>query len=102
MVVTSGAHRVDTRRVARLRGVAHRRVRHADPEYVLQVTGQRVGGVAPIGHPGPLPTLIDEHLDAYPHVWAGAGPPHTVFRTTRAELARLTGAEVAAVGAGRA
>ncbi|MFJ2111990.1 MULTISPECIES: YbaK/EbsC family protein [unclassified Streptomyces] len=97
LVVTSGAHRVDTRLLARLRGVAHRRIRRADPEFVLEVTGQGVGGIAPIGHPGPLPTLIDEHLDDYPHIWAGAGLPHTVFRTTCADLVRLTGAATAVV-----
>ncbi|GGY08600.1 YbaK/EbsC family protein [Streptomyces minutiscleroticus] len=99
LVVTSGAHRVDTRRVARLRGVAHRRIRRADPDFVRQVTGQRVGGVAPIGHPSPVPTLIDEHLDDYPYVWAGAGLAHTVFRTTCKDLVRLTGAEPVGVSA---
>lgn len=97
LVVTSGGHRVDTRLLAGLCGVAHRRVRRADPDYVLEVTGQRVGGVAPIGHPAPLPTLIDEHLYAYPHIWAGAGLAHTVFRTTCADLVRLTGARTARV-----
>jgi prolyl-tRNA editing enzyme YbaK/EbsC (Cys-tRNA(Pro) deacylase) len=100
LVVVSGAHRVDTRRVAELRGVAHRRVRRADPEFVLRATGQRVGGVAPIGHPSPLPTLLDERLGDYAHVWAGAGLPHTVFRTTCADLTRMTGAPPVAVGAG--
>ncbi|MEV5322184.1 YbaK/EbsC family protein [Streptomyces sp. NPDC052687] len=99
LILASGAHRVDTRLVARLLGVGRGKIRRADPAYVLAVTGQEVGGVAPVGHPQPLRTLVDVALDAHPHVWAGAGMPHTVFRTTFAELTRLTNGHAAVVGA---
>src|SRR5262249_27686447 len=49
LVLTSGAHRVDTTKVASLVGVA--KLRRADPEFVRAATGQPIGGVAPIGHP---------------------------------------------------
>ena len=54
MVLASGAHRVDTGKVAALVGAE--KVRRASPEFVLAVTGQEVGGVAPVGHPAPLRT----------------------------------------------
>jgi len=54
LVLTSGAHRVDTSRVAALTGVAS--VGRADPEFVRAATGQVIGGVAPVGHPQPLRT----------------------------------------------
>ncbi|GAA5611232.1 hypothetical protein Spla01_02379 [Streptomyces platensis] len=97
LVVASGGHRVDVKKAAHHVGV--RRVRRATPEFVLEATGQEVGGVAPIGHPVPLRTLVDTALAGYPQVWAGAGLPHTMFRTTFAELVALTGGEAAAVGA---
>ncbi|MEU1466056.1 YbaK/EbsC family protein [Streptomyces sp. NPDC005727] len=97
LVLTSGAHRVDTRLVARLLGVGRGRIRRADPAFVLAVTGQEVGGVAPVGHPRPVRTLVDAALEEYPHLWAGAGMPHTVFRTTFTELVKLTGGEAAVV-----
>ncbi|MFE5331458.1 YbaK/EbsC family protein [Embleya sp. NPDC056575] len=97
LVVTSGAHRVDTRVVARLLGV--RKVRRADPEFVLAATGQEVGGVAPVGHPHPIRTLIDTWLDKHEVVWAGAGDHNHMYPTTYAELLRMTGGRAADVEA---
>ncbi|WP_237523016.1 YbaK/EbsC family protein [Streptomyces sp. SID1328] len=73
-------------------------------ERVLRVTatGQEVGGVAPVGHPQPVRTLIDAALAEHEHLWAGAGMPHTVFRTTFPELVRITGGEPAEVAEGSA
>jgi prolyl-tRNA editing enzyme YbaK/EbsC (Cys-tRNA(Pro) deacylase) len=82
------AHRVDTARVAADIGVAA--VRRADPEFVYASTGQRIGGVAPVGHPQPIRTLVDTALEQYDVVWAAAGHAHTVFPTTFAELVRIT------------
>ena len=55
LVLTSGAHRVDVARVARHLGVGRKQVRRADPALVLAATGQRVGGVAPVGIPARSP-----------------------------------------------
>lgn len=96
LVLTSGAHRVDTARVARAVGVA--RVRRADPDFVREATGQPIGGVAPVGHPAPIPTLVDLDLRAQEAVWAAAGTPHTVFPTTFEELVRITNGTPAEVG----
>ncbi len=95
LVLTSGAHRVDTGKVAALLGVG--RVRRASPEFVRTATGQAIGGVAPVGHPAPLRTLVDRALDAYDEVWAAGGIPHAVFPTTFAELVAVTGGEPADV-----
>jgi prolyl-tRNA editing enzyme YbaK/EbsC (Cys-tRNA(Pro) deacylase) len=95
LVLTSGAHRVDTARVAAELGVA--RVRRADPDFVYASTGQRIGGVAPVGHPAPVRTLVDTALESYAVVWAAAGHVHTVFPTTFAELVRITGGTPAEV-----
>ena len=96
LILTSGAHRVDTRRVGASLGVAS--VRRADPEFVRASTGQAIGGVAPVGHPRPVRTLVDTWLEKYDVVWAAAGHPHTVFPTTFAELVRITAGTPADVG----
>jgi prolyl-tRNA editing enzyme YbaK/EbsC (Cys-tRNA(Pro) deacylase) len=88
LVLTSGAHRVDTAKVAALVGVAA--VRRATPDFVREHTGQAIGGVAPVGHPKPVRTLVDTALDRYDEVWAAGGIPHAVFPTTFAELVRMT------------
>jgi prolyl-tRNA editing enzyme YbaK/EbsC (Cys-tRNA(Pro) deacylase) len=95
LVLASGAHRVDTARMATLTGV--QRVRRASPEFVFAATGQEVGGVAPVGHPTPLRTVVDTDLAAFPMLWAGGGDHHTMVSVTYADLLRLTGGEAAAV-----
>lgn len=89
LVLTSGAHRVDTAKVAALLGAAT--VRRANPDVVREHTGQPIGGVAPVGHPRPLRTLVDTALSAFEEIWAAGGIPHAVFPTTYAELVRITG-----------
>ena len=80
LVLTSGSHRVDTTRVAALVGTAE--LRRARPDFVLWYTGQPIGGVAPVGHPSPIPTFVDTALDRYQQVWAAGGIPRAVFPTT--------------------
>lgn len=89
LVLTSGAHRVDTAKVAELVGAAA--VRRAKPDFVATATGQAIGGIAPVGHPAPLRTLVDRALEAYEEVWAAGGIAHAVFPTTFAELVAVTG-----------
>ena len=95
LVLTSGAHRVDTATVAALLGVGE--VRRADPETVRGATGQVIGGVAPVGHPVALRTLVDTALASYDVGWAAAGHTHAVFPTTYDELLRLTSGRPAQV-----
>ena len=106
LVVTSGAHRVDTHRVADFIGVD--RLLRADADFVRRWSGFAIGGVSPvawhadpegpISAPDPLTTLIDRDLDQYDVVWAAAGHPHCVFPTHFTELVRLTGGISATVG----
>lgn len=95
LVMTSGAHRVDTAALAARLGRG--RIQRATPDQVREATGQAIGGVAPTGHPARLTTIVDEALAAYPEIWAAGGTPHTVFPLTYDELVRLTGGTVAKV-----
>ncbi len=91
LVLASGAHRVDLTLLAERLGLSE--LRRAESDFVLRVTGQPVGGVAPIGHPYPLPTVIDQELFAFPVIWAGGGSKAAMFATNAEELVRLTGAQ---------
>lgn len=95
LVMTSGAHRVDTAALAERLGRTS--IVRATVEQVREATGQAIGGVAPTGHPAPLPTVVDEALAAFPEIWAAGGTPHTVFPLTYDELVRLTGGTVTKV-----
>ncbi len=91
LVLASGGHRVDTEKVAGLTG--HRAIEQADPDFVREHTGMAIGGVAPVGHPQRLRTVIDVTLGRYDTVWAAAGHSHAVFATTYDELIRITGGQ---------
>ncbi len=95
LVLTSGAHRVDTDGLARRLGVAS--VDRAPADLVREVTGFAIGGVAPLAHRQSLRTVVDVALEAHDVVWAAAGHPHAVFPTSYEELLRLTGGTPAQV-----
>src|SRR4051794_34830127 len=95
LVLTSGAHRVDTGKVAALLGVE--RLERADPDFVRSTTGFAIGGVAPVGHVTVIETLVDVDLARHEQVWAAAGHARTVFPTTFEELVRITGGRAADV-----
>jgi prolyl-tRNA editing enzyme YbaK/EbsC (Cys-tRNA(Pro) deacylase) len=94
VIIASGVNRVDPAKAAAVLGV---KLVRADADWVRDVTGFAIGGVAPVGHRTPPLLLLDEDLMALDPVWAAAGSPSHVFRTTAAELARITGARVAQV-----
>jgi prolyl-tRNA editing enzyme YbaK/EbsC (Cys-tRNA(Pro) deacylase) len=94
LVIASGANRVDVGRVASLLG---RPLKAADGRWVRDVTGFAIGGVAPLGHLVRPRVLIDADLMQLDPVWAAAGSPRHVFRTSAAELVRLSGGTVADV-----
>jgi len=88
LVLTSGANRVDLKKVARLAGAS--RVEKATPEMTRAATGFSIGGVPPVGHQTPLPVFVDEALLRFTVVYAAAGTPHTVFAIAPRDLARVT------------
>ncbi|MGW9412624.1 YbaK/EbsC family protein [Arthrobacter cupressi] len=91
LILASGAARVDTALVSAQLGGG--RIRRATPDFVLQHTGQEVGGVAPVGHPERIRTLLDESLERHPLLWAGAGDHSSMFSISYRDLARITSAE---------
>ncbi len=92
LVLTSGANRVDTTKVATALG-AHRVVR-ADADLVRSATGFAIGGTPPFGHPSPLPTLVDPDLLGHDVVWAAAGTPDSVFALSPDVLVTRSGGRV--------
>jgi prolyl-tRNA editing enzyme YbaK/EbsC (Cys-tRNA(Pro) deacylase) len=94
LILVSGANRVHERRLGRALGETLER---AEADFVRRATGYAIGGVPPVGHAGPMAVVMDAALLAHGTVWAAAGTPRAVFRTTPDELRRLTGARVETV-----
>lgn len=91
VVLTSGANRVHEKRLGRL---LEDKLSRADAEFVREATGYAIGGVPPLGHSGETRVVMDEDLLAHDEIWAAAGTPRCVFRTTPEELRRIAGARV--------
>ncbi len=97
LIIASGGHRVDTVQLAMILEVND--ITKATADDVRKATGFAIGGVAPVGHPKPLRTIVDIALSRYDEVWAAGGHPHYVFPTSYDELLRITAGEAAEVGA---
>lgn len=96
LILASGGHKVDVERVAAELGFDS--IHRPDADFVREHTGQPIGGVAPIGHPNRIRTIVDIHLASWDTVWAAGGHPHYVFPTSFDELVRITGGEPLDVG----
>ena len=95
LVMASGGHRVDTTYLAQALGLVS--LDRADPDFVRTHTGMAIGGVAPVGHPTPLRTVVDTYLEQFEQVWAAGGHSHAVFRTSYADLLAMTDGTASAV-----
>jgi prolyl-tRNA editing enzyme YbaK/EbsC (Cys-tRNA(Pro) deacylase) len=91
LVIASGANRIDEKKVASALG---EKIGKADADFVRDRTGFAIGGVAPVGHAEAPQVFLDAALGTLDPVWAAAGHPHAVFRTSFDELKRLTGGAV--------
>jgi len=101
LVITSGAHRVNTELVAKNLGLE--KLHRADADFVKAASGISIGGVSPIGWAPDAGVsqpviVIDKALDAFDVVWAAAGHAHAVFPTTYSELLTQTKAAPMIVG----
>tara|TARA_Y100000591_G_C21546992_1_gene551738 strand:- start:22 stop:501 length:480 start_codon:yes stop_codon:yes gene_type:complete len=58
---------------------------------VKNITGFTIGGVSPIGHLNNIDILMDNSLDRFKILFAAAGHPNCIFKTTFNDLKRITG-----------
>ncbi len=91
MVLCAGDRRVASDRLG---------LRAASAEEARAGTGFAIGGIPPLGHDRPLPTLIDESLRRFATVWCAAGTPHALFEVdTDALIAAIPGGALLDVAA---
>ena len=90
VVITSGSNRVD--RKGKLKRILGYKPGMADPDYVEESTGYRVGGVPPFGHTKVTRVLIDEDLMQYDTIWGAGGTAQTVFPISPKALLEISGA----------
>ncbi|MFT3689604.1 YbaK/EbsC family protein [Paenirhodobacter sp.] len=89
LFLTAGGNRVSAQKAS---AAAGQPLGKADADLIRAETGFAIGGVSPVGHLTPVQTFWDPRLDDFGEIWAAAGTPRHIFRTTPAELRRITGA----------
>jgi prolyl-tRNA editing enzyme YbaK/EbsC (Cys-tRNA(Pro) deacylase) len=94
LVLTSGANRVDEKRIS---GYAGEPIGRPDADFVRAVTGFAIGGVPPVGHIQKMDTYIDEDFLQYPTIWAAAGTPNAIFELKTDDLQKMTSGTIAQV-----
>ena len=94
LVLTSGANRVDEKRI---REYAAEGIGKADADFVRAVTGFAIGGVPPVGHLQKMETYLDEDFLQYRTIWAAAGTPNAIFELKTEDLQRMTDGKVVKV-----
>ena len=97
LVIASGRHRICKKKLRKLVGS---KLRQADADAVKRYTGYPIGGVPPLGHQVEPMVFIDETLAEHEVLWAAAGTPFTVFRTSFEQLVEWTGGRVGDVREG--
>jgi prolyl-tRNA editing enzyme YbaK/EbsC (Cys-tRNA(Pro) deacylase) len=90
MALVAGDRQCDVAQLGRALGLPAAPGR-ADADLVRRATGFAIGGVAPFGHPEPLPLAVDASLARFDLLHAAAGHPHAVFPLTYEELLEWTG-----------
>jgi prolyl-tRNA editing enzyme YbaK/EbsC (Cys-tRNA(Pro) deacylase) len=94
IVLTSGANRVDEKRISEYAGEG---IGKADADFVRAVTGFAIGGVPPVGHIQKIETYMDEDFLQYEIVWAAAGTPNAIFELKTKDLQKMTDGKVVRV-----
>ena len=94
LVLTSGANRVDEKRIAAYAGEP---IGRADADFVRAATGFAIGGVPPIGHTQKMETYLDEDFLQHQTIWAAAGTPNAIFELRTEDLQKITDGKVARV-----
>lgn len=92
VVVISGDQRVDDRKLAAHFDVPRKRIRTANADECIAVTGYAPGGVPPIAHRRDDITLfVDESLSRYTQIFAAAGAANAIMPLTIERLVQLSG-----------
>ena len=94
LILTSGANRVDEKRIS---GYAGEHIGRADADFVRAVTGFAIGGVPPVGYVQKMETYLDEDFLQYHTIWAAAGTPNAIFELKTEDLQKMTNGKIVQV-----
>lgn len=93
-VIANGVRRVDSRKLAARFAVNRKKVKLADSNDVIALTGYAPGTVPPLGHRQPMPVLMAPEVRYHEVIYAGGGGITAMLKIRSEDLANLTNAEL--------
>lgn len=97
LVINNGLARVAWKQLADYLGVSRRRLKTANAEKVLEITGYQVGAVPPFGHLTKLRTVVATAVYDQTIIYGGGGEVHALMKLTTDVLKRVVGIETAVI-----
>jgi prolyl-tRNA editing enzyme YbaK/EbsC (Cys-tRNA(Pro) deacylase) len=94
LVISNGLHRLRYKLLADHIGISRRRIKLAQADDVLRITGYAVGSVPPFGHKTQLPTIVETRVTALDQLYAGGGEFNALVRVTPLAIVQATQATV--------
>jgi len=89
LVIANGLLKIQRKRLADELQMSRKRVKMANPEQVLTITGYNVGAVPPFGHPAQVPAMIDRGVMEETAVFGGGGEGNVLMYVSTSELQRV-------------
>ena len=81
--------------LSRLKKIKDRKnILMATPEEVKIQTGFTIGGVSPVGHLEKIEIIIDNSLERFNELFAAAGHPNCIFKTSFIDIQKITNGKV--------
>ena len=81
--------------LSRLKKIKDRKnILMATPEEVKIQTGFTIGGVSPVGHLEKIEIIIDNSLERFKELFAAAGHPNCIFKTSFIDIQKITNGKV--------
>ena len=97
LIINNGTARVDRRKIGKRLGVNRKKVKFAEPEQALEITGYIVGSMPPFGHLQTLSTFVDPAITELDTIFGGGGDIDAMMRLTPDELLRMTDGEILSI-----
>ena len=94
LVIANGTTRVGYKALAGYLGIGRKRLKLANANQVLDITGFPVGTVPPFGHKRRLPTIIEARVMSQDEIYTGGGAINALMRLATDELQRVSAAMI--------
>ncbi len=91
LVIASGSNRIS---LQKLQDIAQTKIKIMSAKEIQKTLGYTIGGVPPFGYSSQPQTIIDQDLFQYEVIYAAAGAPNAVFKTTPQDLEKLSHAQI--------